>query len=193
MIFASSSNLFLKMLQRYRTLDQTVKGKLTFKTAKTSIESDCAILDKFKNELLSENTGRDIKGKYFYFLQRYLRDTQKEKCKPHQAHYFSVDLPDKKHLEHPIPQNKILQAYLDGDISALEAIHMPLCLISDFDKHYLQGEWEQNATWEFPFMRYRLSGLKIPIKNLRGEIINFETWTIKDHFDMLGIETKEQI
>jgi len=181
------------MLQRYRTLDQTVKGKLTFKTAKTSIESDCAILDKFKNELLSENTSRDIKGKYFYFLQRYLRDTQKEKCKPHQAHYFSVDLPDKKHLEHPIPQNKILQAYLDGDISALEAIHMPLCLISDFDKHYLQGEWEQNATWEFPFMRYRLSGLKIQIKNLRGEIINFETWTIKDHFDMLGIETKEKI
>jgi len=42
-------------------------------------------------------------------------------------------------------------------------------------------------------MRYKLSGLKIPIKNLRGEIINFETWTIKDHFDMLGIETKEQI
>ena len=112
MIFASSSNLFLKMLQKYRTLDQTVKGKLTFKTAKTSIESDCSILDKFKNELLSENTGRDIKGKYFYFLQRYLRDTQKEKCKPHQAHYFSVDLPDKKHLEHPIPQNKILQLAL---------------------------------------------------------------------------------
>jgi len=179
------------MLQRYRTLDQTVKGKLTFKTAKTSIESDCAILDKFKNELLSENTGRDIKGKYFYFLQRYLRDTQKEKCKPHQAHYFSVDLPDKKHLEHPIPQNKILQAYLDGDISALEAIHMPLCLISDFDKHYLQGEWEQNATWEFPFMRYRLAGLKVPIKNLRGELINFDKWTIQDHFDMLGISVDQ--
>ncbi len=191
MISVQSSNHFLKMLQRYKTLDQNVKGKLTIKFGKTSIESDCEILDKFKNELLSENTDRDVKGKYFYFLQRYLRDTQKEKCKPQQAHYYAVDLPDKKHLEHPIPQNKILQAYLDGDISALESIHMPLCLISDFDKHYLQGEWEQNATWEYPFMRYKLAGLKGPIKNLRGELINFETWTIKDHFEMLGIEIKE--
>ena len=123
----------------------------------------------------------------FYFLQRYLRDTQKEKCKPHQAHYFAVDLPDKKHLEHPIPQNKILQAYLDEDLTALEAIHMPLCLISDFDKHYLQGEWEHNATWELPFMRYKLAGLKTEIKNLRGDVIDFGTWTIEDHFDMLGI------
>ena len=179
------------MLQRYKKLDQNVKGRLTIKSGKTSIESDCKILDKFKNELLSDNTERDVKGKYFYFLQRYLRDTQKEKCKPHNAHYCTVDLVDKKHLEHPIPQNKILQAYLDGDISALEAIHMPLCLISDFDKHYLQGEWEQNATWEYPFMRYKLAGLKVQIKNLRGELINFKTWTIKDHFDMLGIEIKE--
>jgi len=73
MISVQSSNHFIKMLQRYKTLDQTVKGKLTFKTAKTSIESDCEILDKFKNELLSDNTERDVKGKYFYFLQRYLR------------------------------------------------------------------------------------------------------------------------
>ena len=87
------------MLQRYKILDTKVKGKLTIKSTKTSIESDCAILDKFKSELLSENTERDVKGKYFYFLQRYLRDTQKEKCKPHQAHYYAVDLPDKKHLE----------------------------------------------------------------------------------------------
>ena len=177
------------MLQRYKLLDSKTQRKLTFKrSSPTTIESDCTILDKFKSDLLSENTARDIKGKYFYFLQRYLRDTQKEKCKPHQAHYFAVDLTDgKKHLEHPIPQNKILEAYLDNDISALESIYMPLCLINDFDKHYLQGEWEHNATWELPFMRYKLAGLKTQIKNLRGELINFDTWTIKDHFDMLGI------
>ena len=42
------------MLQRYRTLDANVKGRLTIKSGKTSIESDCKILDKFKNELLSD-------------------------------------------------------------------------------------------------------------------------------------------
>ena len=57
------------MIERYKKLDQTVKGRLAFKTTKTSIESDCEILDKFKNDLLSENTARDVKGKYFYLLR----------------------------------------------------------------------------------------------------------------------------
>ena len=58
------------MLQRYKLLDAKTQRKLTFKrTSPTTIESDCTILDKFKNDLLSENTARDIKGKYFYFLQ----------------------------------------------------------------------------------------------------------------------------
>ena len=36
-------------------------------------------------------------------------------------------------------------------------------------------------------MRYKLAGLRVPIKNLRGDLIDFTKWTIKDHFEMLGI------
>ena len=51
------------MLQRYKLLDQKTQRRLTFKrTSPTSIESDCAILDKFKNDLLSENTARDMRA-----------------------------------------------------------------------------------------------------------------------------------
>jgi len=178
------------MLEKYKKLDQQLVGKLQFKTAtKISIEADCKILDRFKKDLLSDKTDREIKGKYFYFLQRYLRDTQKARCSE-MAHYFAENSStgDKMHLEHPIPQNRILQAYLEDDISAVEAIHMPLCLIADSDKHTLQGEWEQNATWTHPFKRYRLAGFTKQIKNLRGEIIDPNTWTIEDHFRMLGID-----
>jgi len=176
-------------LDRYKKLDEQLVGKIQFKSAnKISIEADCSILDRYKNDLLSSAVDKEVKSKYFYFLQRYLRDTQKLRC-PGTAHYVAEGASDSKgHLEHPIPQNKILQAYLENYITAIEAIHMPLCLIADADKHTLQGEWEQNATWTHPFKRYRLAGFTKQIKNLRGEIVDPNTWTIEDHFQMLGID-----
>jgi hypothetical protein len=175
-------------LDRYMRLDSELVGRLQFKSAnKVSLEADIEILDRFKSDLLSENVSRDVKGKYFYFLQRYLRDTQKSRC-PGPAHYTAEGATEgKSHLEHPIPQNRILQAYLEGHITAIEAIHMPLCLIADADKHILEGEWQLNATWQFPFRRYQLARFNKPIKNLRGEIIDLERWSIEDHFGLLGI------
>jgi len=175
-------------LDRYVRLDSELVGRLQFKSAnKVSLEADIEILDRFKSDLLSENVSRDVKGKYFYFLQRYLRDTQKLRC-PGPAHYTADGATEgKAHLEHPIPQNRILQAYLEGHITAVEAIHMPLCLIADADKHILEGEWQLNATWQYPFRRYRLAGFHKPIKNLRGEIIDLEQWSIADHFGLMGV------
>jgi hypothetical protein len=175
-------------LDRYVRLDSELVGRLQFKSAnKVSLEADIEILDRFKTDLLSENVSRDVKGKYFYFLQRYLRDTQKLRC-PGTAHYTAEGATEgKAHLEHPIPQNRILQAYLEGHIDAIEAIHMPLCLIADADKHILEGEWQLNATWQYPFRRYHLAGFNKPIKNLRGEVIDLERWSIEDHFGLLGI------
>ena len=67
---------------------------------------------------------------------------------------------EKPHLEHPIPINKIISEYIDGELTALEAICMPICNIQDADKHHLQGDWELNATWSRPFKRYQLAGIK---------------------------------
>ena len=175
-------------LDRYMRLDRELIGRLQFKSVnKISLEADVEILDRFKRDLLSENVSRDVKGKYFYFLQRYLRDTQKSRC-PGSSHYTAEGATEgKAHLEHPIPQNRILQAYLEDHIDAIEAIHMPLCLIADADKHILEGEWQQNATWQYPFRRYKLAGFSKTIKNLRGEPIDLDLWTIEDHFKMLGV------
>lgn len=175
-------------LDRYTRLDRELLGKFQFKSpGKVPLETDVDILDRFKNDLLSENVSRDIKGKYYYFLQRYLRDTQKLRC-PAKAHYTAEGHNiGKAHLEHPIPQNRILQAYLEDYITALEAIHMPLCLIADTDKHILEGEWQLNATWQYPFKRYKMAGFTKTIKNLRGEPIDPLTWSIEDHFQTIGV------
>ena len=175
-------------MDRWQELDESLIGKLQFKGSKQiSIEADCEILDQFKEYLLSDAISREVKSKYFYFLQRYLRDTQKLRC-PGPAHYWTSDANDgKSHLEHPIPQNKILQAYVENKITATEAIHMPLCLITDSDKHILEGEWQYNATWQYPFKRYKLAGFNKEIKNLRGENIDLDLWSIEDHFKMLGV------
>jgi len=180
-------------IDRYKRLDKELVGKIQFKSVnKISIEADVQILDKFKQDLLSEHVGRDVKSKYFYFLQRYLRDTQKLRC-PSSAHYNAEGYNlGKAHLEHPIPQNRILQAYLEDHITAMEAIHMPLCLIADSDKHILEGEWQYNATWEHPFKRYQSAGFTKQIKNLRGEQIDPDTWTLEDHFRMLGIDNSSK-
>jgi hypothetical protein len=187
------------MLERFRKLDQSLVGRIQFRSSnKVSLEAECAILDRFKNDLLSTNVDKEVKGKFYYFLQRYLREVQKDRCPgikgpSGRAHYVSEDAFEKKnkddeaHLEHPIPQNKILQAYIEDHITALEAINMPLCYIAGADKHILEGEWQYNATWEFPFKRYQLAGFTKQIKNLRGEPIDPNTWTIEDHFQMLGI------
>ena len=177
------------MLERFRKLDQSLVGRIQFRSsASVSLEADCDILDRYKNNLLSSSVEKEVKGKYFYFLQRYLRDTQKLRC-PGPAHYTAEGYNiGKSHLEHTIPQNKILQAYLEDHITAMEAIHMPLCLIADADKHILEGEWQYSATWEYPFKRYQLAGFTKKIKNLRGEPIDLGTWTIEDHFLMLGID-----
>ena len=123
------------MLERFRKLDQALVGKVQFRSAnKVSLEAECTILDRFKNDLLSTNVDKEIKGKFYYFLQRYLRETQNLRC-PGPAHYVTEGASDGKgHLEHPIPQNKILQAYLENYITAMEAIHMPLCLIRSIRK-----------------------------------------------------------
>ena len=81
----------------------------------------------------------------------------------------------------------LLESSLECDkITAKQVLQMPLCMIDDADKHILEGEWQTVATWEYPFKRYKLAGYNKIIKDVRGNIINFETHSLQDHFDMIG-------
>ena len=101
-------------------------------------------------------------------------------------HYKAQNIEGKQHLEHVIPQNKIVTAYLHDKIPAEFVLQMPLCLIDDADKHTLEGDWQQSGDWQHPFRRYKLAGYNKVIKDVRGNVIDLDRHTIQDHFKMLG-------
>jgi hypothetical protein len=106
-------------------------------------------------------------------------------------HYKAESIKGKQHLEHVIPQNKIITAYLNDKISASLVLQMPLCLIDDTDKHILEGDWQQAGNWEFPFRRYKLAGYSKTIKDVRGNVVDLNTHTIYQHFKMLGQDVSD--
>ena len=142
-------------------------------------------IDKMKADLFkdrwSQSTKKHIKGS----LVLYIRTMQKQLA-PMGYHYRAQDMEGKQHLEHVIPQNKIITAYLHDRISAELVLQMPLCLIDDADKHILEGDWQQAGNWEFPFRRYKLAGFDKIIKDVRGNQVDLNSYSIQDHFRMLG-------
>ena len=141
-------------------------------------------INNLKKDLFNEKWSTATKKHIKASLVLYVRVMQKQLA-PLGAHYRAVDI-DKQHLEHPIPQTKIINAYLHDKITAEQVLQMPLCMIDDADKHILEGEWQTVATWEHPFKRYKLAGYNKLIKNVKGETIDFSTWTLENHFKMIG-------
>ena len=143
-------------------------------------------IDKMKRDLFSDTWSSSTKKHIRASLVLYVRTMQK-KLAPQGAHYRAMDI-DKGHLEHVIPQSKIINAYLHDKITAEMVLQMPLCMIDDGDKHILETEWQMGATWEFPFKRYRLAGYKKDIKSVRGDIIDLDTYTLDQHWEMIGFQ-----
>ena len=145
-------------------------------------------VDKMKADLFddrwSQATKKHIKGS----LVLYIRTMQKQLA-PMGYHYKSEEslLKSKLHLEHVIPQNKIITAYLHDKIKAQLVLQMPLCLIDDIDKHILEGDWQQSGNWHYPFRRYHLAGYNKIIRDVRGNRIDLNNYTLHDHFKMLGV------
>ena len=119
-------------------------------------------------------------------LVLYIRSMQKQLA-PMGHHYKAQDMEGKQHLDLRIPQNKIVTAYLHVIISAVMLLQIPLCLKDDADKHILEGEWQTAGNWEYPFRRYKLAGYTKTIKDVRGNVVDLESYTIQDHFKMLGM------
>ena len=142
-------------------------------------------IDHMKQDLFNEKWSQATKKHIKTSLVLYIRSMQKQLA-PMGYHYKAQNMEGKQHLEHVIPQNKIITAYLHDKLSAQLVLQMPLCLIDDADKHILEGDWQLSGNWEFPFRRYALSGDNKIIKDVRGNVIDLNWHTIQDHFKMLG-------
>jgi len=142
-----------------------------------------------KQDLFDDRWSQGTKKHIKTSLVLYVRSMQKQLA-PMGYHYRADGIEGKQHLEHVIPQNRIINAYLQGLITASQALQMPLCMISDSDKHILEGDWQQSGNWQYPFRRYKSAGYTRTIRSVAGKEINMESHTLEDHFQMLGVVDK---
>ena len=143
-------------------------------------------IDHMKADLFNDCWSQVTKKHIKTSLVLYIRSMQKQLA-PMGYHYRAQDITGKQHLEHVIPQNKIITAYLHDKISSQLALQMPLCMIDDTDKHILEGDWQTAGNWQYPFRRYKLAGFTKVIRDVRGNVIDLDTYTLDDHFKMLGV------
>ena len=160
--------------------------EINFKSkGKPELKELAQYIDHMKADLFDDRWSQATKKHIKTSLVLYIRSMQKQLA-PMGYHYRAQDMDGKQHLEHVIPQSKIVTAYLHDRISAELVLQMPLCLIDDADKHILEGDWQQAGNWEYPFRRYKLAGFNKKIKDVRGKEVDLNTHSIRDHFNMLG-------
>ena len=161
--------------------------EINFKSKeRPALEELANYIDRMKQDLFDDRWSQATKKHIKTSLVLYIRSMQKQLA-PMGYHYKAIDMKGKQHLEHVIPQNKIITAYLHDKISSRWVLHMPLCLIDDDDKHILEGDWQLAGNWEYPFRRYKHAGFTKTIKDVKGNVIDLENHTIWQHFQMLGV------
>jgi hypothetical protein len=143
-------------------------------------------IDHMKADLFNDKWSQATKKHIKTSLVLYIRSMQKQLA-PMGYHYKAQDITGKQHLEHVIPQNKIINAYLNDKISSKLVLQMPLCMIDDTDKHILEGDWQTAGNWQYPFRRYKLAGFTKNIKDVRGNVVDLDLFTLDAHFKMLGV------
>ena len=161
--------------------------EITFKSkGKPQLAELARYVDHMKQSLFDDQWSHSTKKHIKTAMTLYIRSMQKQLA-PMGAHYRAENIIGKQHLEHVIPQNRIINAYLHGLITASQALQMPLCMISDSDKHILEGDWQQSGNWQYPFRRYISAGYTRGILSVTGKQIDLENHTLDDHFRMLGV------
>ena len=161
--------------------------EINFKSKERPVLEELAnYIDRMKQDLFDERWSQATKKHIKTSLVLYIRSMQKQLA-PMGYHYKAVDMKGKQHLEHVIPQNRIITAYLHDRISSRWVLQMPLCLIGDEDKQILEGDWQLSGNWEYPFRRYKHAGFTKTIKDVKGNVIDLESHTIWQHFQMLGV------
>ena len=160
--------------------------EITFKSkTKPALSELAEYIDHMKQDLFDDRWSQGTKKHIKTSLVLYVRSMQKQLA-PMGYHYRADGIEGKQHLEHVIPQNRIINAYLHGLITASQVLQMPLCMISDSDKHILEGDWQQSGNWQYPFRRYISAGYTRGILSVTGKKIDLEQYTLEDHFHMLG-------
>ena len=105
-------------------------AEINFKSKdKPGLKELADYIDHMKRDLFADKWSQATKKHIKTSLVLYIRSMQKQLA-PMGYHYKAQNIEGKQHLEHVIPQNKIVTAYLHDKIPAEFVLQMPLCLIT---------------------------------------------------------------
>lgn len=87
--------------------------------------------------------------------------------------------------EHVVPVAQLAKAVEDKKMAFREAIFWPVALITNLSNQAIK-DFKHNNNPMYPFRRYMLKDTNIQIFTYEGEIVDLETWTIQDHWNLLS-------
>lgn len=168
-------------------------GSLPKFRRKNTYESNIDSLKFIKTEverlksMLTDKLSSNERYEVYKMLNRSIRRAQDIYKDIYNIHYIEkFEQESRRVKEHVIPQNLLTDAYLEGHLTFEIMIGMPLVDLSEASDQLIAGKGlaKLNSNWLYPFMRYRVSGIEENIYTPSGNKINFQTWSLKDHFNL---------
>ena len=89
--------------------------------------------------------------------------------------------------EHLIPQNLLIDAYIDDLLTFNQVLCMPMVKLSNVSDRLLQeeGYGTKTPSWKYPFERYIQAGIESEFVTQYNQRINIKEWTLENHFEMV--------
>ena len=103
------------------------------------------------------------------------------------CHYVEVSEEEKFTEEHLIPQNLLIDAYIDDLLTFNQVLCMPMVKLSNVSDRLLQeeGYGTKTPSWKYPFERYIQAGIESEFVTQYNQRINIKEWTLENHFEMV--------
>jgi len=166
-------------LPRFRKKNNILSNTASLKFLKTEVER--------LKDMLRKKRSSDERYEISKILNRTVRRTQDICQNIYSIHYYEEFEQDKRRVkEHVIPQNLLIDAYLEGHITFETMLGMPLVNLSEASDQLITGKGlaKINSNWVYPFRRYKIAGIQENIYTASGVKIDFENWSLTDHFKL---------
>jgi hypothetical protein len=166
-------------LPRFRKKNTYLSNRASLRFLKKEVE-------RLKDMLTKQKTS-DERYEISKILNRTIRRAQDICQNIYSIHYYEKFEQDQRRVnEHVIPQNLLTDAYLEGHITFGLMLGMPLVNLSEASDQLIAGKGlsKLNSNWLYPFRRYRIAGIDENIYTPSGQKIDFENWSLTDHFKL---------
>jgi hypothetical protein len=131
-------------------------------------------------------TARLLRDLMDFMLRRYHSYCIKEQFG---AHYREVGISKKDcDFEHVLPAALARDLMIHNRISIEQAMNIPTCMLSKKNHKKLNSTKLSKTTPDIVNFWMRYNELNVKIETHKGESVNFDSWTLADHYNYFGIK-----